>query len=89
MALLVLQNSIEDKNYSYEAVLTAVEAGFEKHMFYQHVGFPYFMLVILYVLFDVEIIILYPLILAWGNPFRGVVNRFSLFFIVVITLLLE
>jgi len=72
-----------------ETILIRVEAGFEKHLFITYNSAPFFLIVMLYVLFDVEFIVLFPLFIDKNITYSLVINSSILLYVVVITLLLE
>lgn len=87
--LALLQYSLEERRRFSTLVMTRVEAGFEKLFFNLYIRTPYFFIVVLYILFDVELVILFPLFLSNGGRFFVRVRVGFLVFIVVITLFLE
>lgn len=89
LALVSVQFLIEDKANQAEGELAPVEAGFEKVRFSSFISIPYFFVVVIYVLFDVELVILYPIIFFLSTKISTSFNIVLLLTVVVITFLVE
>jgi len=84
-----MQYYIEEKQFFQNDSIIRIEAGFEKHKFKPGVRAPYFLIVILYVLFDIELVVLFPLLMKGINSTSSFININILLFIVIITLIVE
>jgi len=87
--LTLVQLYIEEKQFLQDRLLLRIEAGFEKQIFKRHISSPYFLIVILYVLFDVELVVLFPILLKSINTTSSFVGVNILLFVVIVTLVAE
>lgn len=89
LALVLIQFAIEDKAKVSDSELAPVEAGFEKVRFSSFIRIPYFFVVVIYVLFDVELVIVYPIIFYLSSKVSVSINVVLLLIVIIITFLVE
>ena len=87
--LFLVQVSLANQELFSNKQLTVVECGFEKSLTTLFVRVPFFFLAILYVLFDIELILLVPITVNGGTSTKGLILLRGLILIVLQTLMLE
>jgi NADH:ubiquinone oxidoreductase subunit 3 (subunit A) len=89
-ALLLFGQLILSENYfTQDTQLTTVESGFEKMNYVEFMRSPFFFIAVLYVLFDIELILLLPSVLRnFVSPIQRV-RSLLLILTIITTLTLE
>lgn len=89
VVLLFGQLILSECYYVQDTQLTTVESGFEKINYVEFIRSPFFFIAVLYVLFDMELILLLPSVLRnFVSPIQSL-RSLLLILTIVITLMLE
>ena len=86
--LVLVEALLSDKEILLDSQPSSIESGFEKLWHVMYISSPFFMLAVLFVLFDMELILLLPCIFGKVG-FNGIVTLQGLLLVVLLTLLLE
>jgi len=89
ISLVLTQLFLEESLVKDRISFNSVEAGFEKQEFGSSFRVPFFILAILYVLFDIEVLLLFPFLIKIGPVFNGLVNLTLISTVISVTLLVE
>lgn len=84
-----LQFSLEETNETSLDTLRSVEAGFEKSLHEGIICVPFFYIIVLYVLFDLELVILFPFIFSGQATILRALRALRIVYVILITLFVE
>jgi len=87
--LAIAQIFLGEVDIILDSQLSSIESGFEKVWHSLFISSPFFFLAALFVLFDLELILLIPLLLGLRISIDYVFNLSLILFVITITLIIE
>jgi NADH-ubiquinone oxidoreductase chain 3 len=87
--LFLIQISLSDNPITNGRQLGCIESGFEKTNYSTYISRAFFIIAVLYVLFDIELILLLPRLFVLSGQAQVYFSLLILLRIIIITLLLE
>ena len=87
--LSLVQISLSDNPSNSDRQLGCIESGFEKTYYTTYISSAFFIIAVLYVLFDIELILLLPGLIVLESQAHVYFTLITLLRVIVITLLIE